>query len=284
MSIDLLQEKIRKTKCPIVLDLSMEAAYIPARFAAADPLTAITEYSKALLYGLKDTVPAVRFSFDQYALLSGLHALSDLTAQARELGYYVILDGPAVHTPQAARRAADLLRKGSAYPCDGMILSPYIGSDAVKPLQEVCKNGKSVFWLVRAANRSAAEMQDLLSGTRMVHMVTADMVNRAGETLCGKSGFSQMAAVSSATSPGTIICLRNTYKRMFLLVDGLDYPGGNSKHASHGFDRFGHGCAVSVGPAITAAWKNDETGDCIEPAQRAAERIRGNLNRYISIL
>ena len=55
---------------------------------------------------------------------------------------------------------------------------------------------------------------------------------------------------------------------------------------SWGFDRFGHGCAVCVGSSITAAWQETQTDgtDYVQQAQRAAERIRNNLSRYISIL
>ena len=80
--------------------------------------------------------------------------------------------------------------------------------------------------------------------------------------------------------------LRSKYKRQFLLVDGLDYPGGNGKNCSYGFDRMGHGCALSVGPAITAAWTAEgaeETG-FVAHAQQAVERIRNNMTRYITIL
>jgi hypothetical protein len=80
--------------------------------------------------------------------------------------------------------------------------------------------------------------------------------------------------------------LRSKYKRMFLLVDGLDYPGGNAKICSYGFDQFGHGAAVSVGPEITAAWVAEQTDglDFVQQAVKSAERIKGNLARYTSIL
>jgi hypothetical protein len=80
--------------------------------------------------------------------------------------------------------------------------------------------------------------------------------------------------------------LRSKYKRQFLLVDGLDYPGGNGKNCAYGFDRLGHGCAISVGPAITAAWSAEgaEAGEYLSLARQAAERIRNNMARYVTIL
>lgn len=288
MSIDVLQEKIRKLKCPIVLDLSVETDHIPQCVLEAANDSAVAVFCKTLMAGLKGIIPAVRFSFDYFALLGckGLDALRELIEEAHSLGYYVLLDGPTVHSPWAARRAADLLGEGSDFSCDGLIMSPYIGSDALKPFLDSCKANKSLFVIVRSPNKSAAELQDLMTGTRLVHVAAADMVNRYGETILGKCGYSQLAVVTSATNVGAVSGLRSKYNRLFLLVDGLDYPGGNGKNASYGFDRFGHGCAVTVGPAITAAWKAEQTdgADCVQQAQKAAERIRNNLNRYITIL
>jgi orotidine-5'-phosphate decarboxylase len=288
MSVDVLQEKIRKLKCPIVLDLSVEPEHIPAALLESGDEKAMTVYCKALMSGLKGVVPSVRFSFDQFALMgaSGLETLRKLLREAHSLGYYVLLDGPAVNTPWAAKRAATMLEEESDLYCDGLMISSYIGSDVLKPFLQKCRAGKSLFVIVRSPNKSAAELQDLMTGSRLVHAAAADIVNRHGECILGKCGYSQIAAVTSATNAGAVFGLRSKYNRLFLLVDGLDYPGGNGKNASYGFDRFGHGCAVSVGPAITAAWREKETDgtDYVQQAQKAAERIRNNLNRYISIL
>lgn len=274
MSVDLLQEKIRKTKSAILVDLSMKPEHIPQDFT-------VEEYCRELMTALKGKVPGVRFNFDHWAILDDLKALTGLMEFAREQGYYVLLDGPSVLTPWEADRAADLLER---LPADGMVISPYIGSDAIKPFLKCCQNGKSLFLAVRTPNKSAAELQDLITGSRLVHIATADLVKRHGETVLGKCGYSQIGALTAATSVYHVVGLRSRYNRMFLLVDGLDYPGGNGKNCSAGFDRFGHGCAMSVGPEITAAWKESEEADCITAAVNAAERIRNNMNRYITIL
>ena len=287
MSVDILQEKIRKLKCPIVVDLSMLPEHIPATMQMNDSLAeAYREYCLALMGGMKGAVPAVRFCFDQFALMDGLNVLSDLLRNATEMGFYVILDAPNVNTPWAAERAAKLLEEGSRYPCHALITDPYIGSDVIKPFLPACKSGKTAFFAVRSANKSAVELQDLMTGSRLVHVAAADLVNRHGEALVGKSGYSPVALLTAATNTNAVMGLRSKYKKMFLLVDGLDYPGGNGKIASYGFDRLGHGCAVCVGPEITAAWQKEDsdTATAVELAVKAAERIRNNFTRYITIL
>lgn len=287
MSVDKLQEKIRKLKSPIILDLSAKLSHVPAQLREGkSEAEALAEFCRQLLTGLKGTVPGVRFSFDQWALLNGLGELSQLLQLASKLGYYVLLDGPAVLTPWASERAAELLGVDSPWPCDGMIVSPYIGSDAMKPFAAFCKQGKSVFFAVRCPNKSASEVQDLMTGTRLVHAALAEQVDRLAQGYVGKCGYSSVAALTAATNSGAVMGLRGKHKRLFLLVDGLDYPGGNGKICSYGFDKLGHGCAISVGPAITAAWTAEgaEPAEFVSLAVQAAERIRNNMNRYITIL
>lgn len=287
MSVDILQEKIRKTKSPILLDLAVQQEQIPVHIREGKTsVQALDDFCRALLSGLKGKIPGVRFSFDQWALLGDLEVLRQLMRFASEQGYYVLLDGPAVLSPWAAERAAAIFDTESGYACDGMVLCPYIGSDAIKPFLPYCKNGKSVFFAVRSANKSAAELQDMMTGSRLVHVAAADHVKRLGESQVGKCGYSQMGVLTAATNANAVMGLRTKFNRLFLLVDGLDYPGGNGKNCSYGFDRFGHGCAMSVGPAITAAWNAEgcEETDFVELAVQAAERIRANMGRYVTIL
>lgn len=282
MSVDILQEKIRKTKCPIILDLSMLPEHLPTQIQEGrTEAEAMDAYARSMLTALKGKVPGVRFNFDQWAVLDALPMLRGLTAFAAELSFYVLLDGPAVTSPWAAQRAVSLF---DSYRIDSMILCPYAGSDVMKLFLDHCKKDRSVFFAVRTANKSAAELQDMMTGSRLVHVAAADHVKRLGETLIGKCGYSQLGALTAATSANAVMGLRSKYSRMFLLVDGLDYPGGNGKNCSYGFDRFGHGCAMSVGPAITAAWKDAEGVDPAEAAVQAVERIRNNMTRYITIL
>lgn len=284
MSIDILQEKIRKTKSPILVDLAVRPDHIPEFLRdGKNEAEALDYFCRELLNGLKGKVPGVRFSFDQWALLGSLDSLSDLTKLATELGYYVVMDGPAVLSPWAAQRASTLF---DTFGCDSLILCPYIGSDAMKPFVPFCKDGKSVFFAARTANKSAAELQDIMTGTRLIHAAVADHVKRLGEPIMGKCGYSQMGVLTAATNANAVSGLRMKFKTTFLLVDGLDYPGGNGKNCSYGFDRFGHGCALSVGPEITAAWagENCDPHCFVELAVQAADRIRNNMTRYVTIL
>ena len=287
MSIDILQDKIRKMKNPSMLDLSMQFQDIPETFRDCGEVEGHLRYSKELMTALKDLVPALRLSFDRFALLGadGLKALEELLSFAGELGYYRLLDGPALLTPGDAQAAADKLFGSGTYPCEALLVSPYIGTDGLKPFVPMCKEGgKTLFVTVRSPNKSAAEIQDLLSGSRLVHGAAAEIVSRIGEQFSGKYGYSRIAAAASAGSPESLRTLRTKHNRMFLLVDGLDYPSGNAKNCSYAFDRFGYGAVVCAGSSVTAAWKESDGVDHLAAAVQAAERMKKNLTRYTDIL
>lgn len=292
MSIDLLHDKIRKLKNPVVVDFAVNQSLIPEQLIAqeGDLLKAQERFFCELLEGLTGVVPGVRFSFDDFSLFGarGLECLASLLKLAAEKGFYVILDAPQIMTPMAAQRCAEVLFGGDEFPCDSLMFSPYIGSDAMKPFVPFCTNGaKSVFVVVRSPNKSASDLQDLLTGKRLVHGAAAEIVNRFGEQIITKCGYSSIGSAVSAGAPDCIRALRAQYKHMFLLVDGLDYPSGNAKNCSYAFDRFGYGAAVSVGSSIIGAWKEaeqDAQSDYIQLAVQSAERIKKNILRYITIL
>lgn len=287
MSVDVLQEKIRKRKNPSVVEFAMDRSLIPPHILQCTQSmpAAYRLFCEELLAALKDTVGAVRFSMSGFALHGpeGMEVLQSLLGRAKELGYYVILDAPEILSPNAAQAVADTWQDGMC--CDAMVVSPWIGSDALRPFVPLCRQGRAVFCPVRNANKSAAELQDLLTGSRLVHSAAAGMVNRHGETILGKYGYSQLGALVGATAPDSIRSLKAKYSTLFFLVDGYDYPGANAKNCSYAFDKLGYGAAVCGGSSITAAWKEENDGEhYTDHAVQAAQRMKRNLGRYITVL
>ena len=289
MSVDFLHDRIRKLKNPTVLDFDMKPEHIPKSILSEETsfLNAYQRYCTELMESLKNTIPAVRFSFNTFALEGpdGLYALKVLLETAGELGFYVLLDSPEILSPWGAERVAQTIFGKEAFPCDGLIISPYIGSDSVKPFVNYAKDGqKDVFLLVHTPNKSSFDLQDLLTGSRHVYDAVADIANRFGESLYGKCGYSYIGGVASATNGLQLQTLRAKHNRMFLIVDGVDYPSGNFKNCSMGFDRFGYGCVLCAGPSITAAWSEDPEHTYLESAIASAEKMKKNISRYVTIL
>ena len=287
MSIDVLQEKIRKTKNPSVLELAMAVSDLPPQFSKnAEGYAA---FCRELMEHMKGSLPAVRVSFSAFALLGhdGLYHLSETLKKAAELGYYVLLDAPEILSPAAAKITADSIwGVESNYPCHGLVISGYLGSDVIKPFLPYCKKEKKdLFVVTRTANKSAPELQDLLAGSRLVHAAAADHVNRYGSDTAGKSGYTNVGILAAASSAESLRNLRTKYPKLFLLVDGYDYPNANAKNCSYAFDKLGHGAAACAGSSVTAAWiDTPDEQDYVQAAVQAAERMKKNLLRYITVL
>lgn len=292
MSIDKLQDKIRKLKNPSMVDLSMDLSQIPPHILEQEhsEILGCERFCRELLVALKGIVPAVRFNMGRFSLLGpdGLFLLSRITRYAREQDYYVLLDAPECLSAQGAELTVNsLFSEQSPYGFDGLVVSAYAGSDVLKPYVKAIRgSSKDLFVVLRSANKSAAEIQDLLTGSRLVHMAAADIVYRLCEPLVGRSGYSQVAAIGPASVADVLKKLRARYKSLFLLIDGYDYPNANAKNCSFAFDKLGHGAIACADCGITAAWKIAETDgtDYIDYALQAAERMKKNLLRYITVL
>lgn len=292
MSIDRLQEKIRKTKNPTILDFDITREQLPPHLlaeAGSFP-KAYARFCMELMEGLRGMIPAVKFNFGGFALMGteGLVALSQVLDRGKSLGYYVVLEVPEALSAQRAQLNADLMFSDlNIWPCDGILISAYIGSDAIKPYAaRLEETGKSLFVTARTGNRSAMELQDLLTGGRNVYDALSDVVNRFRNTQATKSGYDRVALVGPASAAPILRKLREKYKNLFILVDGYDYPNGNAKNCAEAVDKLGHGAVVCGGTSITAAWlaaENDGT-DYIADAKEAADRMKKNLTRYFTVL
>lgn len=292
MSIDILQERIRKLKNPSMVDLALKACDLPPHLMEEEGSVAAAygKFCRELIGALKGTVPAVRVGFTAFALLGpdGLKELRSVLETAAAQGMYVAMEAPYILSPMMAEATADAVwGENASYPCDGLIVSSYAGSDVIKQFVPYVKTQKKdLFPVVRTSNKSAPEIQDLLTGSRLVHGAAADLVNRFGAECVGKFGYTRISIVAGANSTESLRTLRNKYPKLFLLVDDMDYSGCNAKICSYAFDKFGHGAVVCAGPTVTAAWQQAQSDgkDYLEQAVAAAERMKKNLTRYVTVL
>ena len=286
MSVDKLQNRIRKLKNPSMVAFLPDEALIPPAYRETAPnhADAFCRYAKDLLCGLKDIVPAVRFDFGAFAVqgAEGLEVLKTLVKSAREQKFYVLLDVPAAYSLATAALHARILTEQWEF--DGLLLNCYLGGDTVKPFVDMLKDKEAdLFLALRTANKSASEIQDLLTGTRLVYTAAADMAKRLGADLEGRCGYSRIGGVGPAVSGDSLQLLRSKYPALFLLIDGYDYSGANAKNCAVAFDKLGHGAIACAGDSILAAWQ-EEPGDPVALAVEAAERMKKNLTRYVAIL
>lgn len=292
MAIDKLQERIRKLKNPSMVDFSVEVEKLPPHLISEEnnEILAYDRFCRELMDGFKGLVPAVRFSVSFFSLLGpdGLFLMSRMTEYAKKLDYYVLVDAPECFSKQGAEAAVKSFFSAKCpWQFDGLAVSAYAGSDVLKPYVQAAKTAnKDLFVVLRTANKSAAELQDLLTGSRLVHMAAADITYRLGEPLVGRSGYSQVAGIGPATVADVLKKLRARYRSLFLLVEGYDYSNANAKNCSYAFDKLGHGAVVCAGSGVTTAWLANETDsmDYVTSAVQSADRMKKNLTRYVTIL
>ena len=292
MSIDVLQDKIRKLKNPSMIDLALAAGDLPGVLVDQEGSVAKAygRFCLEMLENLKTLVPAVRVGFTAFALMGpeGMEELTKVLKTAKNLGYYVALEAPYILSPMMAQATADaVFGENAIYPCDGLILSAYPGSDVVKPFLPYVKDAKKdIFPVVRTSNKTAPEIQDLLTGSRLVHAAAADLMNRFGSDNTGKNGYARVGILAGANSADSLKNIRTKYPRLFILVDDMDYSGCNAKICANAFDKLGHGAVVCAGPTITMAWKLNEADAAayLDQAKAAAERMKKNLTRYTTVL
>jgi len=292
MSVDKLQDKIRKMKNPVLVEFCMAPSELPAFLLEEEGSSpkAYSRFCRELLDGLKGMVPGIRVSFTSFALMGpeGLTELQGILEYAKKLGFYVLLEAPQMLSHHAAKLTVDgLWGEDAVLYSDALLIESYPGSDIIRPfLPYVREQGKALFVTARTSNKSAPELQDLLAGSRLVHMAAADHINRFGTDNQGKRGYAQVAALAAASNPDSLKNLRTRYPKLFLLLDGADYPNANAKNCSFAFDKMGYGAAAILSMSITHAWKAAE-GDpreYVKFAVAAAERMKRNLNRYVNIL
>ncbi len=285
MSIDVLQSRIRQYKNPSAVIFAPVMDFLPPSYDRS--ASGMGDYCCDLLFGLKELIPAVRVDFSAFALLGdgGLDQLRRVMLYAKELGYYVILDWLVLEKAGAAADHAKQLLANESYPFDGITLCAYAGSECIKPyISASAKQEQDVFVVLKTANKSGMEVQDLQTGGRLVYLAVADLLNSWGESVVGRFGFSRISAMAGATSADSLRVLRKKYPGIFLIVDGLDVSGANARNASEAFNSLGYGAVCCAGSSVLGAWKESEGTDPIQAAITAVERMKRNITRYVTVL
>lgn len=305
MSIDVLISKIQEKKNPTIAGLDPRWEYIPehiqAEAIAAHGKTAqavgaaLTAFNKGLIDALCDIVPAVKPQSAYYEMygLSGLKALAETISYAREKGMYVVLDGKRNDIGKTAEAySAAYLGKASAgeieftneLSSDGLTVNGYLGTDGVLPFVKDCREaGKIIFVLVKTSNPSSGELQDLTAEGEPIYQKMAAMVNRWGEGMEGRFGYTPIGAVVGATYPRQLTELRSLMPKAYILVPGYGAQGGGAKDVAGAFDKNGLGALVNSSRGIMCAWQKGDykPEEFAKAARDEALRMREDILRYI---
>ena len=270
---DLLTDAIQK-KSPICVGLDPALDKLPE--GIAKDAKGLLDFSTGIIDAVKDIAACVKPQMAYYEVLGweGMRAFWETCAYAKLHGLLVIADGKRNDIGSTCDAYAEAyLYKDS--PIDALTVSPYLGSDGVKPFIERCKkNEKGIFVLVKTSNPSSGELQDLPTGDETVHEHMAQLVASWGADVLGTSShYSSVGAVVGATYPEELKYLRSLMPNTIILIPGFGAQGGTAADVKAGFVN-GNGAIVNSSRGIIFASKGK---DWKEAAGKAAEKMKMEL-------
>lgn len=226
MSVQKLQELIRKAKTPLALGLTPRPERLPEKLMAnfedmfgPGPMArceALRYHACQSMDAAAGKLSAVVIDAEGYLCCGpmGGDVLYNLISAARAKGFYVIAD---------CRTTRPELWLTAENGPDGVTVLPYVGEDCVY------RGGdKSVFAVVRSGNESGGEVQNLIAGDRPLYVALAQQMARHGAGLCVETGYSL-----------DIRQVRRRCEEAFLLL-----PHCDGENAADAFDEYGHGAML----------------------------------------
>lgn len=306
MALDRLIKKIVEMQNPTVAGLDPKLAFVPESIkkecfekygntlqAAAE---ALLMFNKAIIDEIYDIVPAIKPQAAYYEMYGwqGMKALAETIEYAKSKGMYIITDGKRndIGTTMEAYATAHLGETEvagemlEAFGGDALTVNGYLGTDGIKPLQNVCNaKDKGIFVLVKTSNPSSGELQDMkLEDGRTIYERMGEMCENWGTELMGEYGYSGVGAVVGATYPEMLKELREKLPHTFFLVPGYGAQGGGADDAKYAFDSNGIGAIVNSSRGIMCAWQKQEgmtEDDFAKAARVEAIRMREDLQNVI---
>jgi orotidine-5'-phosphate decarboxylase len=191
--------------------------------------------------------------FERYGW-EGMKVFFEVCAYAKTKDLIVIADGKRNDIGSTCDAYADAYL-GKDVPIDALTVTPYLGSDGIKPFMKRCvENGKGIYVLVKTSNESSGEIQDLPTGDEAVHDHVAQLVESWATLALGEaSGLSAVGAVVGATYPEEMKYLRTLMPHVPFLIPGYGAQGGTAGNIKHGFLPDGTGAVVNASRSIIYA-------------------------------
>ncbi|MFA7682018.1 MAG: orotidine-5'-phosphate decarboxylase [Candidatus Peribacteraceae bacterium] len=259
-----------KAKAPICVGLDPNIAKLP-KGINKDPEGVLT-FCKGIIDAVKDTAACVKPQMAYFELLGweGMKVFWEVCAYAKEQGLLVIADGKRNDIGSTCDAYAEAYLNELS-PIDALTVSPYLGSDGVKPFIERCmKNDKGIFVLVKTSNPSSGDLQDLPVGDEVVHEHMAQLVEGWGQECLGpETSFSCVGAVVGATYPEELKYLRTLMPHCPILIPGYGVQGGGAADCKPGFLADGTGAIVNSSRGIIFASTGKDWQDAARKAVQA---------------
>jgi orotidine-5'-phosphate decarboxylase len=282
---DRLAKAIEEKGTPAVVGLDPRIGSIPEEIRSrhgddrAGAAAAVFEFNRRVIDVVAPLVPAVKpnLAFHEAFGWEGYKAFLDTVAHAKEMGLLVIADAKRGDIGSTAEAYAESLFGVAG--ADAVTLSPWLGTDSLKPFFERMHDGKGCYLLVKTSNPSSSDLQDLpLGGGRTVFHQAATLVSAWGQPHIGRKGLSSVGAVVGATFPEQAAALRAAMPTTPFLLPGYGAQGAKGEMLRRAFGAGGAGAVVNSSRGIIFAYQKNETEEGWEEAVRqAALAMRADL-------
>lgn len=270
---DRLAERIKNTS-PVCVGLDPVPAKLPEGISKS--VAGMKEFCMGIIDATKESAAAVKpnLAFFEAFRWEGMKAFFEICEYAKKQGFIVIADGKRNDIGSTCEGYAEAYL-GTDAPIDALTVTPYLGSDGVKPFIDRCqKNERGIYVLVKTSNPSSGEIQDLPTGDESVHEHVAQLVESWAAQSLGKGSLSCVGAVVGATYPEEMSYLRTLMPHAPFLIPGYGAQGGTAEDCRRGFLADGTGAIVNASRSIIYASKGK---DWKEAAAQAAAKMAMEL-------
>lgn len=262
-SADYLSQWIREQQTVLTIGLDSDPFKMPKSIGGD-----VLAFNKAIIEATKDLCISYKLNFAFYEAM-GIKGWDTLEKTIQEIPptHFIIADakrGDIGNTSEMYARAVfDHLG------CDAITVSPYMGSDSVKPF---LREGKWVIILALTSNEGSRDFQqrDLANGKKLYEEVM--------ETTSQWGDADNMMYVIGATHPGELKKIREKYPEHFFLVPGVGAQGGDVEEICKAGLNSRGGLLINASRSILYAGSGDDFADkAREEATRLSESIRIQL-------
>lgn len=275
---DRLAARIQKTS-PVCVGLDPILASLPDSIEK-NP-AGVEKFCTGIIDAVQDNACAVKPQLAYFELLGweGMKVFFEVCAYAQSKNLIVIADGKRNDIGSTCEAYAEAYL-GTDKPIDALTVSPYLGSDSIKPFADLCaKNERGIYVLVKTSNPSSGELQDLPTGDEAVHEYLAQLVEGwASMTLGEESHLSSIGAVVGATYPEELKYLRTLMPHVPFLIPGYGSQGGTAEDCKAGFLVDGTGAIVNAARSIIYASRGK---DWQAAAAKATESMAASLRKIL---
>jgi len=265
---DRLIAAVRAKRNAVLVGLDPRAENLPRGLIADEGMEATANAFASFCSGVIDVVaplvPAVKpqAAFFEQLGPAGMRALKETIDYAAAKGLLVILDGKRNDIGSTAQGYAEAYLgcgPASAWGCDALTVSPYLGDDSLTPFVETAqKQAAGIFVLVKTSNPGGKRFQDLIAEGKPLYRHVAEYVESLAAATAGQGSYGSVGAVVGATYPEQLAELRQAMPHTIFLIPGFGAQGGTAKDCASAFDEQGLGAIVNNSRGIIFAHSRPE--------------------------